>query len=256
MTMPLVAVPADFRRFERYDWHAVPAQYLDAARIGAGCLPLVVPAFEAGIDIGSVISRVDGVLVTGARSNVHPSRYGEAETEAHAPFDPARDAVSLPLITGAIERGMPLLAICRGIQELNVALGGSLDPRVHELTDRSDHREEQSDDNDVRFAIRQDVSVEAGGCLARVVGAGTIRVNSLHNQGIARLSDRLSAEAHAPDGTIEAVSVKDAAGFALGVQWHPEYWVRDDGPSRAIFEAFGKAVRDYADANRRAEAAE
>jgi len=256
MTQTIIAIPADIRAFDGYVWHATPAQYVEAAMTGAGAIPLLVPAFESGLDIDAVLDRVDGVLISGSRSNVHPSLYGEAETEAHGPFDLARDATSLELIRRAIDRAIPLLAICRGIQELNVALGGSLDTEIQALPGRMDHRRPVSDDTDESFAIRHGVRVAEGSCLAAIVGAGEVKVNSLHRQAISRLAPRLQVEATADDGTVEAVSVIDAPAFAIGVQWHPEYWVRQDAPSAAIFRAFGEATRTYAGSRRFAAAAE
>lgn len=254
MSMPIVAVPTDTRHFDGYDWHATPHQYLAAAVEGSAVVPLLVPSFEHGIDVASVLDRVDGVLVTGSRSNVHPAHYGENETEDHGPFDRARDTVSLALIRGALERGLPLLAICRGIQELNVALGGTLANEIQELEGRMDHRKPVSDDPDVGFAIRHPVEVKEGSCLAGILGAGPVQVNSLHRQAIAKLAPRLTVEAVADDGTVEAVSVIDAKGFAIGVQWHPEYWFRSDAASAAIFRSFGDAVREWVRGKDRARA--
>src|SRR5690606_25930334 len=156
------------------------------------------------------------------------------------------DSTTLPLIRRAIERGVPLLAICRGIQELNVALGGTLDTEIQEMDGRIDHRAPVSDDQDERFAIRQAVRVKPGSCLAGVFGAGEIKVNSVHRQAIGRLGGRLQVEAVAEDGTVEAVSVIDAPAFAVGVQWHPEYWAKSDDASSRIFRAFGDAARAHA----------
>jgi putative glutamine amidotransferase len=239
----LVAVPADIRTFDGYTWHAAPDQYIRAAVNGSGVLPLVVPALEGGVDVDMVLDRVDGVLVTGSRTNVHPSLYGEEATEAHGPFDPARDQLSITLIRRAIERGIPLLAICRGIQELNVALGGTLANEIQEQPGRMDHRKPETENWNEAFAIRHSIKVREGSCLASIIGEGEVRVNSLHRQAISRLAPRLAVEAVAEDGTIEAVSVIDASGFAIGVQWHPEYWVGSDEISDKIFTAFGNAVR-------------
>lgn len=253
---PVVLVSPDVRTFQGYDWHAAPSTYLEATLSRAGALPLVLPAFGDRVDFEAVLSRVDGVLCTGSRSNVHPALYGVTPTEAMEPFDPARDATTLPLIRAAIRRGVPLLCICRGLQELNVALGGSLVSEVQEQEGRMDHRAPETDAQEARFAIRHPVTVAAGGCLGRIVGAAQVDVNSLHRQAIGHLADRLRIEALAEDGVIEAVSVKDAAGFTLGVQWHPEYWAATDGPSAAIFQAFGEAVRAYAARRDGAAAAE
>lgn len=239
----LVAIPADIREFDGYSWHAAPDQYIMAAVKGSNVLPLIVPALADGTDVDMVLDRVDGVLISGSRTNVHPSNYGEPETEHHGPFDPARDLLSIALIRRTIERGIPLLAICRGIQELNVALGGSLATEIQALPGRMDHRKPQTEDRDAAFAIRHSIKVKEGSCLASIVGHGEVNVNSLHRQAISELAPRLAVEAVAEDGTIEAVSVIDAPGFAIGVQWHPEYWVGNDEISDKIFAAFGDAVR-------------
>lgn len=246
MSQPLVAVSTDVKQFENYTWHAVPRQYIEAAIAGAGVFPVLVPSFGDRLDLDELLDRVDGVMLTGSKSNVDPSLYGGDAGEANGPYDPDRDATTLPLIRRAIERGVPLLAICRGIQELNVALGGSLATEIHEQDGIMDHRAPVSDIQDERFAIRQPVSIKAGSCLAGVFGAGDIMVNSVHRQAIDRLGGKLQVEAVAPDGTVEAVSVKDSRAFAVGVQWHPEYWVNSDDASLKIFRAFGDAVRAHA----------
>jgi putative glutamine amidotransferase len=245
MTQPLVAVSTDERNFENYVWHAAPRQYLEAAIAGAGVFPLLVPSFGEQLDLDALFDGVDGVIVTGSKSNVHPSLYGGDASEANGPYDQARDATTLPLIRRAIERGVPLLAICRGIQELNVALGGTLAAEIHERAGVLDHRAPASEKQDERFAIRQTVSIKPGGCLAGIFGAGKVMVNSVHRQGIERLGGRLQIEAVAEDGTVEAASVRNARGFAVGVQWHPEYWVRSDEASARLFRAFGDAARAH-----------
>lgn len=247
MPKPIVAVPADIREVEGAVWHASPNQYLKAALKVAEVMSFIVPAFEDGNEVDAILDRVDGLLVTGSATNVHPSLYGRPATEADGPFDPARDATSLPLIRRALERGIPMLAICRGIQELNVALGGTLATEIHEQPGMWDHRKPNVAERDHMFAIRQPVFVEEGSCIAQYLGlSGEVQVNSLHRQAIAETAPRLKVEATAEDGTIEAVSVIDAKNFAVGVQWHPEYWAETDTPSRALFQAFGDAVRDYA----------
>ena len=246
MHQPLVAVSTDVRQFDNYTWHAAPRQYLEAAIGAAGVFPLLVPSFGERLDLDELLARIDGVMVTGSKSNVHPSLYGGDATEANGPYDPERDATTLPLIRKAIEYGVPLLAICRGIQELNVALGGTLAAELQEREGSLDHRAPVSDNQDERFAIRQTVSIAAGSCLAGVFGAGDIKVNSVHRQGIDRLGGRLQVEAVAEDGTVEAVSVRDSRAFAVGVQWHPEYWANSDENSGKIFRAFGDAARAHA----------
>lgn len=246
MTQPLVAVTSDVKEMTGYRWHAVIEQYLRAVHEGSNVLPVIVPSFGTYIDLDALLEKVDGVLVTGSRSNVYPEIYGGEASEKNGPYDRDRDATTLPLIRKALDSGTPLLAICRGIQELNVALGGTLETEIQELDGIWDHRSPEGDDNDQRFGIRQKVHVKPGSCIASILGDGDISVNSLHRQAIGRLAAPLVPEAFAPDGTIEAVSVANSKAFAVGVQWHPEYWFKTDTPSRKIFEAFGKAVHAHA----------
>ena len=254
MNQPLVAVTSDRRMFDNYYWHATPEQYLEALVAAADVLPVIVPSLGERIDLDALLEGVDGVLVTGSRSNVHPAQYGGEVSEKNGPYDLDRDATTLPLIRKAIETGVPLLAICRGIQELNVALGGSLAGEIQEIDGRMDHRGADSEDRNERFALKHNVRIAEGSCLAAIYGAGDIKVNSVHRQSADRLGANLVVEAVAPDGTVEAVSVKDAPAFAVGVQWHPEYWVHSDDNSAKIFAAFGVAVREHR-ARRRAYSA-
>lgn len=242
MTRPIVLVNSDARKLDAYDGSVAVTVYLEAVRTGADALPLQLPALP-GLDPAPYLEAADGIVLTGARSNVHPSAYGADETPAAAPFDRTRDAINLALLGRAIAAGVPLLAICRGFQELNVALGGTLHAELHRVPGRSDHRAPDEGPLDARFALRHDVAVAPRGQLAAILRAQRVRVNSVHRQGIDRLAPRLQVEATADDGTIEAVTLRDAPAFALGVQWHPEYWVASDPPSAAIFEAFGRAVR-------------
>ncbi len=248
---PLIAVTADIKHVDPYDWHATPTPYVDAAVDSAGCLPLIVPALGDRLDMDTLLDRVDGVLVTGSRSNVHPSHYGVEPTDDHGPFDSARDATTLPLIRAAIERGVPLLAICRGVQELNVALGGSITAAFQKNRQIKGHGYPWDGTLDERFELSHELKVEDGSCLASILAdTAAVRVNSLHTQALDRVPERLVVEAWAPDGTVEAVSVRDAPGFVVGVQWHPEYWAREthrkDDASTAIFRAFGDAARQFA----------
>jgi putative glutamine amidotransferase len=194
-------------------------------------------------DVAAYLARLDGLILTGSPSNVLPSLYGGPPHPDGVPEDPARDAVTLPLIRAAIACGVPLLAICRGMQELNVALGGTLDQRIQDLPGRFDHSTPTEQGfAPLRIAKAHEVRVLSGTLLGGIVGVPRLAVNSLHNQGIARLASGLAVEATAPDGTIEAVRVSGARGFALGVQWHPEYDFETDSASRAIFAAFADAV--------------
>ncbi|MCF3933634.1 gamma-glutamyl-gamma-aminobutyrate hydrolase family protein [Acuticoccus sp. M5D2P5] len=245
MSQPIVIVSCDTIEHNMLIWSGGPASYLNAVAM-VGCLPLQLPTIHERIDPAPLLDVVSGIVLSGARSNVHPSEYGSDNVEGASPFDRQRDRITLPLIREAIARGVPLLCICRGNQELNVALGGTLHTEVHELPGREDHRGVPQPDLDVWFGLKHDVAPEPGSLLARVLGDIPVRVNSAHRQGIDRLGEGLAVDARAPDGTIEAVSLPSARAFTLGVQWHPEHFVRTDGPSRAIFDAFADACRAHA----------
>jgi putative glutamine amidotransferase len=215
--------------------HAASDTYVTVTdRIVLG-VPVLIPANGEAVDIETLLSRLDGLILTGSRSNIRPDRYGGCPHLEGTPEDQRRDAVTLPLTRAAIAAGMPVMAICRGFQELNVSLGGSLHQRLRDLPDTLDHSAPEHLAISVRQAKAHDVSLVHGGLLHRLAGgADRVRVNSLHHQGIDRLSPHLS---------IEAVRVTRAPGFAVGVQWHPEYDYETDPLSRAIFAAFGEAVR-------------
>lgn len=245
MPQPMVVVTCDRISHNILKWSGGPASYLEAVA-HVGLLPVQLPTIETALDPSPLLDVASGILLTGARANVHPARYGAPESEAAAPFDPERDRTTLSLIPMAIERGLPLLAICRGLQELNVAFGGTLHHAVHEVSGRDDHRSTPQEDIDAWFGIRHDVTVEPGGLLEPVFGRGPVAVNSVHHQGIDRLAPAARVEARANDGTIEAISIPSAKAFTLGVQWHPEHFVKTDGPSGAIFWAFAEAVAAHA----------
>ena len=237
----IVGIPACAKQIDDHLQHATPARYGAAALGGAGAMPVLIPPVgEAQL---GVLDRLDGLLLSGSPSNVHPTHYDGGESETPEWHDTDRDATTLPLIRAAIARGLPVLAICRGIQELNVALGGTLHQRVHALPGRLDHR---SGPGSLEQRYGQKHTVALGGRLARIVGAAEITVNSLHGQAIDRPAPGLVVEAVAPDATIEAVRLEAAPGFVFGVQWHPEWRYAEDAASRAIFSAFGEACRVHA----------
>ncbi|MGI9413330.1 MAG: gamma-glutamyl-gamma-aminobutyrate hydrolase family protein [Hyphomicrobiales bacterium] len=244
--VPLVGLPADTFPHGLHIFHGIGDKYVRAVAVAAGAAPVMIPSLGTLLKLPELVSRFDGVVVTGAVSNVHPTHYGAAPTPATEPHDEARDATSLDVIRTALEMGVPLFAICRGIQELNVALGGTLQAEVHDQPGKMDHREVEHDEMDVRYGPQHKIMLAPGGQLARILDTNEIEVNSLHRQAIARLSPRLQVEATAPDGTIEAVSVRGAETFAIGVQWHPEYKVMDSLDSRKLFAAFGDAARAFA----------
>ncbi len=236
---PIVIVPACNRRVGQHPFHIAGKKYIDAVRL-AGCLPLVVPGAEPE-DFDALLDAADGLLLTGSPSNVHPSHFEEAVHDASLPLDPERDAWTLPLIPKALERGLPFFAICRGAQETNVALGGSLHQAVHEVEGHLDHRDPDDEPLDVKYAPAHSVDVMPGGVLARLLQRDRIQVNSLHGQAVNRLAPGLRVEARAPDGVIEAFSKPDSPGFNLAVQWHPEWQAASNPVSMAMLSAFGAA---------------
>ncbi len=251
---PIIGIPACLVARDGFDFHQVGAKYVDSVIDGAGGLPLLIPAVGSRTDADALLDGLDGVLLSGSPSNVEPHHYGGPVPPATSAKDPARDATTLPLIRRAIARAVPLFAICRGIQELNVALGGSLHQEVHALSDRLDHRSDKTVPPPERYLPAHEVSLTPGGMLQELLGgAERIVVNSLHGQAIDRLAPRLAIEARAPDGTIEAVRVEGAPGFVLGVQWHPEWRVLEHPISRRLFAAFGAACRARADARAKHE---
>jgi putative glutamine amidotransferase len=238
---PFVLVPCDNRVLNGHPFHVLGKKYADALHDVGGCLPLLLPT--GGLrDIESYLALVDGIMLTGSPSNVDPTHFGQAVHDPALPLDPDRDGVTLPLVRTAIARGIPLLAICRGLQELNVALGGSLHQAVHAVPGRRDHRA-PAGPPEVQYGLAHEVEAIAGGMLERTVGSRRFQVNSVHGQGIDRLADGLAVEATAPDGQIEAVRVVAHAGFALAVQWHPEWQAAANPVSVRLFGAFGAACR-------------
>ena len=239
--MKRVGIVADRRLFDGMAVHQANDEYVAAVRDGVGAMPLIIPSTDRPLDTAAILSMVDGLLFTGAPSNVAPSQYG-AGARAGTELDEIRDATTLPLLRAATQAGMPLLAICRGFQELNVALGGSLHQHLHELPGRLDHREPQNASRDAEYAQAHPVTFAQDGVLARLSGLRQAMVNSLHHQGVDRLAPGLQAEALAPDGQIEAVSHSGAKAFLLGVQWHPEWRFAEDPLSCAIFAGFARAL--------------
>lgn len=242
---PLVGFPADTFDENGYLYHSIGDKYMRAVAEVSHCIPVMIPAMADALDIDSVLTHLDGVLMTGAVSNVHPPHYGEAPSVDYEPYDTLRDNLSLALIRRCLARQLPLFCICRGFQELNVALGGTLETELQRREGRLDHREPEYGNMDERFRPTHPVRIVPGGFLAGVLQREEIMVNSLHRQGIARLADTLQVEALAPDGIIEAVSVRGATHFTLGTQWHPEYKAHANPDSVRMFTAFGDAVRAH-----------
>ena len=240
---PIVLLPADVKQIGGQPFHAVGQKYILAVAQAADALPLLIPAVSEHLDLDALLASVDGIVFTGSPANVHPSHFGQDVHNPELPLDLARDALTLKLIRAAIEASVPVFAICRGFQELNVAYGGSLHQAVQEVADKHDHREPKDLPLETQYAVSHSVNLVKNGHLATIVGKESMMVNSLHGQGIDRLGAGLTVEARAPDGLTEAISVSNAGAFALGVQWHPEWQVLQNPSYLAIFKAFGDACR-------------
>lgn len=239
----IVGIPCDHRKLGAHPFHVAGEKYILAVRDGCHAVPLLVPVLDPPIPADEIVASVDALLFTGSPSNVAPKHYGGPAPREGVLQDERRDATALALLRAAIDRGMPVLCLCRGFQELNVALGGSLHQHVHEIEGRRDHRENKSANLETQYGPAHMVHLASDGLLARIVPEREFAVNSLHSQGIDRLAPPLHADATAADGTIEAVSMPSAKGFVLGLQWHPEWRWSENPVSRAIFAAFGQAVR-------------
>jgi len=251
MTRPVVGIIGNAHLInDQYPAHAAGEMNTRAVSEVSGAMPLLIPPDPRFVSVAELMSVCDGFLLTGGRPNVHPEEYGESATEAHGLFDRARDAIVLPLVRACVEAGQPFLAICRGFQEVNVALGGSLYPEIRELPGRMNHRMPPDGTLDEKFELRHDVTFTEGGVFHRLMGAQTVRTNTLHGQGIKRPGKRIVIDGSADDGTPEALYVEGATGFSLGVQWHPEWNAANDPVSRPLFEAFGKAVGDWSSGKR------
>ena len=238
---PIVGIPCDRRMVGHHPFHMAGEKYVTAVRDGAKALPLLIPVLPHPIAAGEILDAVSGLLFTGSPSNVSPRLYGGAHPREGVLQDEARDNTTIPLLKAAIARGVPVLCVCRGFQELNVAFGGTLHQHVHEIEGRHDHREDKDAPLDEQYGPAHAVRVQ-GGLLAKIAHEKEFKVNSLHAQGIDKLAPALHADAIAPDGTIEAVSMPGAKGFLLGLQWHPEWKWAERPVSRAIFKAFGEAL--------------
>ncbi len=223
--------------------HGVGDRYTQAVREGAECEPLLVPALGGAIDHEGLADLLDGLFLTGGRANVEPHHYEGPPFPEDEHRDPARDGTVLPLIRACIARGAPVFGVCRGLQEINVALGGSLHYRVHLVEGKLDHRMPREGDIDTRFGLAHAVALTPGGVFCRLIGDDAIRVNSAHGQGIDRLAPGLAVEAVAPDGLIEGIRLDREGVFAVGVQWHAEHRWREHRLSNALFEEFGRAAR-------------
>lgn len=248
---PLIGIPADRRLLGHHYFHCVGEKYINAIAAGADAIPVLIPALGDVLNPAELLASFDGIFLTGSPSNVEPHHYSGPASAAGTLHDAHRDATTLPMIPCVVQSGMPLLAVCRGFQEMNVAFGGTLWQKLHEVEGFRNHNENLQAPLDEQYGPAHEVELIRGGMLHELAGrepAGQDRlmVNSLHSQGVQTLGRDLEVEARAPDGVIEAFSVKNAPAFALAVQWHPEWKFQNNPFSRALFAAFGKAVRAYA----------
>ncbi|QIE44085.1 gamma-glutamyl-gamma-aminobutyrate hydrolase family protein [Pseudohalocynthiibacter aestuariivivens] len=253
MARPLVGIIGNcYIIDDRFPVHAGGRMNSEAIARAAGCMPLIVPSDPDLVFVDELLDHCDGFLLTGGRPNVHPQHYGEEPTEAHGAFDEARDAITLPLIRACVDRGQPFLGICRGFQEVNVAMGGTLYPEIRDLPGRDNHRMPPDGTLEEQFELRHKVTFSEGGVFHRLMGVQEVMTNTLHGQGIRDAASRIVIDGHAPDGTPEATYVQGAPGFTLSVQWHPEWNAVNDPASRPLFGAFGDAARDWSEAKLRA----
>ncbi|WP_298262147.1 gamma-glutamyl-gamma-aminobutyrate hydrolase family protein [uncultured Litoreibacter sp.] len=231
---------------DEYPAHVAGMMNCQAVAEVSDALPLIIPSCPTLADVNDLLETCDGFLFTGGRPNVHPEEYGEAETDAHGAFDRSRDRVALPLIRACVERGQPILGVCRGFQEVNVAMGGTLYPEIRDLPGRMNHRMPPDGTLEEKFELRHAVTFTENGPFHQLMGAQEVMTNTLHGQGIKQAGDRVVIDGRAPDGTPEAIYIQDAPGFSLSVQWHPEYRAAQDPVSRPLFKAFGEAVQAWA----------
>jgi putative glutamine amidotransferase len=243
---PVIGIPADRRMLGLHPFHAVGEKYITPLLQISGCLPLLIPSLGEELGLEALVAELDGLLFTGSPSNVEPHRYGGESSRPGTLHDPDRDATTLALIPRAIAAGVPVLGVCRGFQEMNVAAGGTLWQHVHEVGGHGVHHEDTSQPLDVQYGPAHAVTLAPGGVLAGIAGTSRITVNSLHHQAVRELGRGLIEEARADDGVIEAFRVQGARRFALAVQWHPEWKPRENAFSTALFQAFGAAARERA----------
>jgi len=242
---PLIGVVSDRLEISKHQYHMVGEKYLAALVQASDVLPVAIPTLDFDHEVADVLERLDGIFLTGSLSNVEPHHYKGKPSKEGTRHDPERDEVALKLIPLAIEMGLPLFAVCRGFQEMNVALGGTLHQRVHEVPGYLVHKEDTSQPYEVQYGPAHPVKFVEDGLLTKITGVNGSMVNSLHSQAVDRLAPGLKSEAKADDGLVEAFTVREAPGFTLGVQWHPEWRVMENELSRAMFKAFGDACRDF-----------
>ena len=257
MARPVIGIITNHHLInDQYATHAGGVMNSEAVAEVCDATPLLIPADPRLVAIEDLLEICAGFLFTGGRPNVHAEEYGEEHTEAHGAEDRARDAVALPLVRACVARGQPFLGVCRGFQEVNVALGGTLHPEIRDLPGRMNHRMPPDGTIEEKFALRHAVTLTPGGPFHRILGATEVMTNTLHGQGIKTAGRDIVVDGMAPDGTAEAIYVHDAPGFTLSVQWHPEYRAACDPVSRPLFAAFGAVTRAWAEGRRPVPVAE
>ena len=251
MNRPVIGIIGNAQMiFDDYPTHAVGTMNSAAIAGVSGCMPLIIPTDPAFVSTSELMDTCDGFLFTGGRANVHPSYYGEDATDAHGDFDLDRDAVAIPLIKACVAAGQPILGVCRGYQEVAVAMGATLHPEIRDLPGRDNHRMPPDGTLDEKFELRHDVTFTKGGMFHKVMGEQVVMTNSLHGQGIKETGPRVVIDGRAPDGTPEAIYIADAKGYTMCVQWHPEWNAAGDPVSRPLFESFGEAARSWSQGQR------
>lgn len=247
MAKPIIGISGGCQTInDTYRVQAAGERNIEAVALASGGLPLVIPGMPSVVSVDEVLEAIDGLFLTGARANVHPTRYGHQPTEAYEPFDEARDDITLPLIRRAIEIGMPVFGVCRGIQEINVAFGGTLHPEIRDLPGKMNHRMPPGEtDHEIIFRKRHKVSLKPGGWFARTLGTEETITNSLHGQACIDPGEGIEVEGISEDGVVEAITMPGAKGLVIGVQWHAEYEAHIDPVSKALFGAFGDAARSW-----------
>lgn len=243
---PVIGIISNFYELnDQYPVYSAGTMNTEAIARVSGCIPLIVPAIPDYASVEDLMVHFDGFVLTGGRPNVHPEEYGHEETEAHGEFDRNRDRLVLPLVRACVEAGQPVMGICRGFQEVNVAMGGTLHPEIRELEGRQNHRMPPDGTLEEKFELRHEVEVSEGGPFHSMFGAKRVLTNTLHGQGICQPGPRIVIDGRADDGTPEAIYVQDAPGFTMSVQWHPEWNTENDPVSKPLFEAFGDAARAF-----------
>ena len=251
-SLPKVGIVCDVIQFGLNQFHGAGEKYINAIAHGAGAIPILLPSFGNGYDIvdleivygcDSIVDIVDGIFLTGSPSNIEPKHYGGPTHAKEVLEDRQRDNLSLKLIKKCEEKKIPILAVCRGFQEVNVALGGSLYREVHNEADFFDHRENKNQSRDEQYDTAHVVTLKKGSKLESILGTKKFHVNSLHSQGIETLSTCLLEEARSEDGLIEAFSSVNTSWWVVGVQWHPEWKFSENQISSRLFSEFGKQIR-------------